>query len=207
VKVSVLLASSLVLGLFVPAQAQSAPTKVGIINIQKAIVSTKDGQKAVAEIEAKAAPKKKELESKQQAILQKQEQLNKSSNVGGEEAKQKLIRDIDTMKKSFTREVDDAQADFDQENAKVMNDLGNRVMQVLDKYAKDNGYALIIDVSNPQTSSVLFAANGIDVTDEIVSLYDKNAPSTIPTSTTPKTTAPVAPRPAAPAPATKPPAK
>ena len=206
-KVSVLLASSLVLGLFVPAQAQSAPTKVGIINIQKAIVSTKDGQKAVAEIEAKAAPKKKELESKQQAILQKQEQLNKSSNVGGEEAKQKLIRDIDTMKKSFTREVDDAQADFDQENAKVMNDLGNRVMQVLDKYAKDNGYALIIDVSNPQTSSVLFAANGIDVTDEIVSLYDKNAPSTIPTSTTPKTTAPVAPRPAAPAPATKPPAK
>ena len=56
-KVSVLLASSLVLGLFA-AQAQSAPTKVGIINIQKAIVSTKDGQKAVAEIEAKAAPKK-----------------------------------------------------------------------------------------------------------------------------------------------------
>ncbi len=203
-KVSVLLASSLVLGFFVPAQAQSAPTKVGIINIQKAIVSTKDGQKAVAEIEAKAAPKKKELESKQQAILQKQEQLNKSSNVGGEEAKQKLIREIDTMKKTFSREVDDAQADFDQENAKVMNDLGNRVMQVLDKYAKDNAYALIIDVSNPQTSSVLFAANGIDVTDEIVALYDKNAPSTIPTSVSKPAGVP-APRPATPA--TKPPAK
>lgn len=204
-KVSVLLASSLVLGMFVPAQAQSAPTKVGIINIQKAIVSTKDGQKAVAEIEAKAAPKKKELESKQQAILQKQEQLNKVGNVGGEDAKQKLIRDIDTMKKSFSREVDDAQADFDQENAKVMNDLGNRVMQVLDKYAKDNGFALIIDVSNPQTSSVLYAANGIDVTDDIVALYDKNAPSTIPTSAPAARPAGPAPRPAAPA--TKPPAK
>jgi len=190
--------------MFVPAGAQSAPTKVGIINIQKAIVSTKDGQKAVAEIEAKAAPKKKELESKQQAILQKQEQLNKASNVGGEEAKQKLVREIDSMKKTFTREVDDAQADFDQENAKVMNDLGNRVMQVLDKYAKDNGYALVIDVSNPQTSSVLYAANGIDVTDDIVTLYDKGAPAGAPAAA-PRPVTP-APRPTAPA-ATKPPAK
>ena len=116
---------------------------------------------------------------------------------------QLTIRDIDAMKKSFSREVDDAQADFDQENAKVMNELGNRVMQVLDKYAKDNGYAIVMDVSNPQTSPVLFAANGIDVTDDIVSLYDKNAPSTIPTSAAPK---PTAPRPTAPA-AAKPPAK
>jgi len=203
VKVSVLLASVLVLGVLAQTQAQTAPTKVGIINIQKAIMSTKDGQKAIAELEAKAGPKKKDLEAKQQAILQKQEQLNKASNVGGDDAKQKLIRDIDAMKKSFSREVDDAQADFDQENAKVMNELGNRVMQVLDKYAKDNGYAIVMDVSNPQTSPVLFAANGIDVTDDIVSLYDKNAPSTIPTSAAPK---PTAPRPTAPA-AAKPPAK
>ena len=64
--------------------AQTPPTKVGIINIQKAIVSTKDGQKAVAEIEAKVSSKEKELETKQaEAIRQKQEQLNKAEATAG----------------------------------------------------------------------------------------------------------------------------
>jgi outer membrane protein len=188
VKISVL-ASSLLLAASL-ASAQT-PTKVGIIHIQNAILGTKDGQKALADLETRTAPKKKELESRQAQIVAKQEQLNKASNVGGEEAKQKLIRDIDQMKKAFSRDVDDAQADLDQENGKLMNEIGGKMMGILDKYAKDNGFALILDVSNQQTSPVLFAANGIDVTGDIVQLYDKQnvgggAPSTSASPAAPK---------------------
>lgn len=177
-KLSFLALPSLALGLAMIASAQTAqpPAKVGIIHIQNAILGTKDGQKALQELEARSAPKKKELEKRQGDILALQEQLNKSSNVGGEEAKQKLMREIDQKKKAFSRDVDDAQADLDQENQKVLNELGGRIMAVLDKYSNDNGYALILDVSNQQTSPVLFAANGIDVTRDIIALYDKNSP-------------------------------
>jgi outer membrane protein len=185
--------------------AQTPPTKVGIIHIQNAILGTKDGQKALQELEARSAPKKKELERRQAEIIGLQEQLNKSSNVGGEEAKQKLMREIDQKKKAFSRDVDDAQADLDQENQKVLNELGGRIMAVLDKYSNDNGYTLILDVSNQQTSPVLFAANGIDVTREIIALYDKNAPSmTSPSKAPPSSVAPG--RPATTPPATTPPA-
>ena len=44
------------------------------------------------------------------------------------------------------------------------------------EYAQDNGYTLILDVSSQQTP-VLYAANGIDITQDIIGLYDKNAPS------------------------------
>jgi outer membrane protein len=199
VKISVL-TLSLVLGCALGA-AQN-PTKVGIIHIQNAILGTKDGQKALQELEAHSAPKKKDLETRQQAILAKQDQLNKMGNVGNEEQKTKLIRDIDQMKKAFTRDVDDAQADLDQENQKLMNELGSKVMQVLDKYAKDNGYALIIDVSNQQTSPVLYAANGIDVTLDIISAYDKTSGMSTPTTTSaPRTVPPAAAKPAATSPA------
>jgi outer membrane protein len=207
VKISVLTLSSLALGVALVANAQTPPTKVGIIHIQNAILGTKDGQKALQDLEARSAPKKKELEKRQADILALQDQLNKSSNVGGEEAKQKLIRDIDQKKKAFTRDVDDAQADLDQENQKVLNELGSKIMAVLDKYSNDNGYALILDVSNQQTSPVLFAANGIDVTRDIIALYDKNAPGMTTPSAAPGTAAPktVAPKPTstpAPKPAT-----
>lgn len=170
-----MLLCSLVLSVASFASAQT-PTKVGIIHIQNALLSTKDGQKALAELEAKSLPKKKELEAEQTSIASLRDQLNKTSNAGSEEVKNKLMRDIDTRTKAFNRKVEDAQADLDQEQGKVLNDIGGRMMAVLDKYAKDNGYALVLDVSSQQTP-VLFAANGIDITQEIVALYDKNAPA------------------------------
>jgi outer membrane protein len=85
------------------------------------------------------------------------------------------------------------------------------MMVVIDKYANDNGFALILDVSNPQTP-VLYASNTIDITSEIVGLYDKGAalpqpkppsstnaaPGVVPGSSA--APAPAAPKPVVPAP-------
>ncbi len=48
-----------VLALAVTLTAQAQQGKFAVINIQGAIISTKDGQKAAAELNAKTAPKKK----------------------------------------------------------------------------------------------------------------------------------------------------
>ncbi len=158
------------------AQAGQQPTKVGIINIQGAIISTQDGQKAAAELQARYEPRRKELEKRQNEIASLRDQLQKGSNTLSEEARQKLVRDIDQRTRALSRETEDAQTDYDQEQQKLLQDLGQKLMAVIDKYARDNGYAVILDVSSPQTP-VLYAANGIDITNDIVALYDKNAPA------------------------------
>ena len=179
-----------------PASAQTGPqNKVGIIAFQNAIISTKDGQKAAADLTAKMSPKKSELEKKQSTIAQLQDQLRKGSNTMSEEAKQKLMREIDQNTKSFNRQTEDAQAELDQEQNKIMQELGQRLIAVIDKYAKENGYALIVDVSSQQTP-VIYAANSIDITQDIIALYDKNAPSAS-TSNKPATPPPAAAKPAA----------
>ena len=98
--------------------------------------------------------------------------------------------------------MEDGQAEVEADQQKVLQDLGGRIMAVIDKYAKDNGFVLILDVSSPQTP-VMFASNTIDVTKDIIDLYDKAAASgtttnvapagarPVPgTSTTPRTTSP-----------------
>jgi outer membrane protein len=60
----------------------------------------------------------------------------------------------------------------------------------------------VIDVSNPQTP-VLFASNTIDITRDIIAMYDKNSGVGAPATAAPKPTAPAAPKPAAPAPPAK----
>jgi len=181
------------------AQTQSqtpSQTKVGIIAFQNAIISTKDGQKAAAELTAKFAPRKSDLEKKQSTIAQLQDQLRKGTNTMSEDAKQKLMREIDQNTKSLNRETEDAQAELDQEQNKIMQELGQRIIAVIDKYAKENGYSLIVDVSSQQTP-VIYAANSIDITQDIIALYDKNAPSASSASKPASTPPPAAAKPAA----------
>jgi outer membrane protein len=183
---------------------QSAPAKVGVINIQQAMISTKDGQRAAQELDTKRAPRAKEFEKRQAEIRQLQESLNRGGNAMAEAAKNDLVRNIDVKTKAFNRDLEDAQAEWDQDQQKVLQELGQKIMVVIDKYAKDNGFALILDVSNPQTP-VLYASNQIDITTDIIGLYDKNTPSTSAAPATPaapSSNAAVQPKPAA----TKPPA-
>jgi outer membrane protein len=164
----------LALALTLTAQAQQG--KVAVINIQGAIVSTKDGQKAAAELNSKTAPKKKELEQKQNDINGLQDQLNKGTNTLSDSAKNDLYKNIETKKKSLQREVEDAQADLEQDQQKLLQGLGQKILAVIEKYSRDNGITMVVDVSSPQTP-VLYASPSIDITKEIIELYDKSTAS------------------------------
>src|SRR4051794_7783595 len=167
---------ALALSMAMMASAQT-PAKVAIIHVQNAILQTKDGQQAANALQARFAPKKAELDKKQTDIATLQDQLRKGSATMSEDAKAKLMRDIDANNKSLQRDTEDAQADLDQEQGKIMQELGNKVMAVLEKFATANGYALVLDVSNPQTP-VLWASQTIDITNDIVKLYDQANPGT-----------------------------
>ena len=129
-----------VLALAVTLTAQAQQGKFAVINIQGAIISTKDGQKAAAELNAKTAPKKKELEQKQNEINALQDQLNKGSNTLSDTAKNDLYKNIESKKKSLQREVEDAQADLEADQQKLLQQLGQKILAVIEKYARDNGY-------------------------------------------------------------------
>lgn len=185
-----------------PAETPSQSGKVGIIHIQNAIIATKDGQKAASELQTRFEPKRKQLEGLQQQISGMQAQLRSGNNTMNDDAKNKLIRDIDEKTKSLNRSNEDAQAELDQEQQKILNELGGKIMVVIEKYAQDHGYSLILDVSSPQTP-VLYAANGIDITQDIVKLYDQNAPgAATPAPAAAKPAPAAAPKPAATTPAT-----
>jgi len=157
-------------------QSAPAPNKIAIIHLQNAIIGTKDGQKAAKELETKFMPKRQEIEKRQGEIQALQQQLRASSNTASEEQKNKLMRDIDAKQKALQRDGEDASAELDQEQQKLFQEIGGKVMAVIDKFANDNGFAVVIDVS-AQASPVLFASTSVDITRQVVETYDKNSPA------------------------------
>ena len=189
-----------------PAAPAAAPTKIAVIQIQAALGATKEGQKAAAELESKMGPRKKDLDGKQAEIKELQERLQRGGNTLSDSAKEDLTRNIDAKTKTFNRQLEDAQAELEQEQQKVLGALGQKMMAVIDKYAQQNSFAIVIDVSN-QNTPVLYASNSIDITKEVIELYDKTVFTPSPVTAAPPApparpaATPTAARPAAAAPA------
>jgi outer membrane protein len=185
-----------------PTATSAPPTKVAVIQIQAALAATKEGQKAAADLEVKLSPRKKDLDGKQAEIKDLQERLQRGGNTLSDSAKEDLTRNIDAKTKSYNRELEDAQAELEQEQQKVVGSLGQKMMAVIDKYAQQNGFAIVLDVSS-QNTPVLYASNTVDITKEVIDLYDKTVftPTPAPATSGAAAARPSAPPPARPAPA------
>ena len=163
--------------------------KIAVIDMQAALLGTKDGQKAAADLKAKFTPREQDLQKRQSELQSKQDEFRKTENTISDDAKARLTRDIESLTKSIQRDSQDAQQDLEQDQQKILGELGQKMMQVLQKYSTEKQITVVLDVSG-QPNNVLFASNTIDITRDIISLYDQTA-----------LTAPAAPaaRPAAPA--------
>ncbi len=164
--------------------------KIATIHIQSAIASSKQGRNAADDLQAKFTPRREALEKRQSQIAALQQQMRSGAATMSVAAREKLTRDIDANATSLKRDSEDYDAEVREEESKIMADLGQKMMEIIGKYATANGLAMVVDVSNPQ-SAILWADSSLDITNEIVKQFDAAHPLT--------TTAP----PPAPSPAKK----
>jgi outer membrane protein len=193
-RLTLTLAGIAALALAAPHLHAQTEQKLGAINIQAAMTGTKEGQKAAGELEQKLLPRKKAIDAKAAGIRELQDRLQRGGAAMSETAKADLTRQIDERTKNYNREMEDAQAELGDENRHLIQEMTTKMTKVLDDYAAANGFHVIFDVSNPNTP-VLYTSNMIDITREIIALYDKAHPLTA---------APAKPAPAAPAPKKQP---
>ena len=180
----------------------SGPGKIGIVNIRGAIVSTNEGQRDFQALQAKFSPKRNELETLNREVEDLKNQLSKTGDKLNQDARDNLLRQIDTKQKSLNRALEDAQNDFGAQENEIANRIAQKLAEVLDKYAKQNGYALIFDTSG-QSSPVIWAdVNSVDVTQALVDAYNAATGVSAPPKTPGSAAAPAPkPAPAKPAPA------
>lgn len=178
----------------------AAPAKIGVLNITAAITSTGEGKQAAAELQTQFAPRYSELQNLQKQIEDLQTRARTTSNTASDEEKARVQQENDRLTRAFQRKNQDMQDDTQAAQRDVVDRIGRKMMDVLDKYSKENGYAVVLD-SASQQSSVLFASNTIDVTQEIIRLYDQSYPVKAAAATAPAKPAATKPAPAASKPA------
>jgi outer membrane protein len=177
-----------------PASGSPAPmaTKIGVVQIQEAILATEEGKKEFDALQQRFSPKQAELKAQNDELENLKKQLQAQGDKLSEDERNNRVKTATDKQKALQRNYEDAQAEFQQAEQEVLDRLGAKMIKTLQKYAQANGYTIILDVSNPQTSPVLWATQGNVITKELVDAYNADNPVA---GTAPKaggTTAPAA---------------
>ncbi len=134
-----------------------APTKIGVLNIQEAILASDEGKKEFDALQQKFNPKQAELKTQNDEVENLKKQLEAQGPKLNDDERAARARAIETKQKSLQRNFEDAQAEYQQAEGELANRIGAKMLTVLQKYSETHGYAVVLDVSNPQTSPVLWA--------------------------------------------------
>lgn len=155
--------------------AAGAVGKIGVINVRQAIVTTSEGKQASAELQSQYAPRQTELENLNKQIADLRQRLSAGSATLSQEEQARLTRQGEILTRQLQRKQDEYQEDVNAAQSDVIDRIGRKMMDVLDRYSRENGYIAVFD-SSSQNTPLLFASNQIDVTQDIIKLYDQAYP-------------------------------
>jgi len=184
-----------------PVAPQAIDAKIALVNFEQVVLASNEGQTVTLKTQQKYEPKKTELDKLAADIETMKKGLTPTM---ADDARAKLLREIDVKEKQLQRDADDAQTAYQSEWQEALGGVAGKIAVTMKKYASDSGFTILLDVSSQQ-SNVLWAVPQTDISQAIVDLYNKQSGVPAPAPPAPK---PAAPRPAAAAPrpaATKPP--
>jgi outer membrane protein len=181
------------------AHAAETASKIGIVSMQDVIAGTAEGKQAAALLQSQFAPRQTELQNIQKQIEDDQTRLRNGQTTLNDDEKARIQREGEVLNRTLQRKNQEDQDDLTEAQQDVVNTIGRKVVDILAKYGKENGYAAILDGSSQQTP-VVYAAQANDITQDIIRIYDQTYPVKAAASA-PK---PVAPKPTTPATPAKP---
>jgi outer membrane protein len=155
--------------------AGPAPSKIAILNVRSAIVGTAEGKQASAELQSRFAARQTEMDSIRKQMDDLEKQLTAGANTLSEEEKARKERAGQILGKQLQHKQEEYQDEVTAAQSDAIDVIGRKMMDVIDRYARENAIAVVID-SSGQATPVLYRAAAIDITDSIVKLYDAQYP-------------------------------
>lgn len=185
-----------------PAAPQAIPAKIALVAFEQAVFATNEGQRAVQDVQKKYEPKKAQIDTLSQEVDSMKKQLQSAPATLSDEERANRLKAIDTKEKQLNRDAEDAQNAYNTDLQEAYGKVAQKVSTTLKNYVSQNGYTLLLDVSNQQ-SNVMWAVPSTDVTQAVVTAYNTSSGVAAPAPSAPSASRP---RPASAAPSTPKPA-
>jgi outer membrane protein len=161
--------------LFTFAHLAAAQSKVGVINMQKAVLESAEIKAASAAMEARFKPRVAAIEQLNREIAAISENLQKNSGKLTPQAEASMNADGTRKQRDAQRLNEDLQADLERERNDILGRSSTKMQAVVKQVADAKGLDLVVDVPY-----AVFFKPALDITPEVIAAYDKAYPAAAP---------------------------
>jgi outer membrane protein len=151
-------------------QALAAETKIGYVDMQKAIQEVAAGKKAKKELEDEFNKKKKELEKREADIKKMGEDFEKRSMAMNDDARQKKQIEIQGEMRKYQEMAAKAQMEIQKRERDLTQPIVVKLRSILEGIAKKEDFTVVLEKSE---NAVMYAKKEIDLTERIIKEHDK----------------------------------
>lgn len=146
-----------------------ADMKFGYVDLQRALNESEAGKAAKERFKVQVDRLQVDLKKKKDALDSMKEQLEKKASVMKPEEARNLESDYQKKLRDFERAYKDSQGELQQKDNELTVELLKELQVVIEQFGKDEGYSMIFEQSS---SSVLYGAANLDLTEQIISRYN-----------------------------------
>jgi len=148
--------------------AYAAESKVGYIDMQRAISTSEAGKDARDQLAVRVKKFQGEINVKQNELKRLKDELEKQGMLLSESAKAAKEKDYQTKLKDFQRFAKDAQEELQAKDEELTRKILGDMEKVIRDYGKKKGYTFIFI----RNESMLYADEKADLTDDILKQYN-----------------------------------
>ena len=147
----------------VPAQAQAAGLRIAYINYSQLIQESPQAQSAVASLRAEFAPKQRTLQAEANQLKAKEDTLKKNEATMTQDQRDQAELELRERYQDLSRKQSEIQDDVNTRRNELMSELQKTLVQVVQNYAKQQRYDLVL------ADGVIYANSALDITPAILS--------------------------------------
>lgn len=154
----------LVVTCFTINNGMAADLKIGVMNVQKIIVTCDAGKEAKVRFEEKMKALQASFKEEEEALKGLQAEIKKKSSAWSEEKKAEKVREFKKSGRELQAKTEDARFEMKQMQDKELEPILKALEKVVEQFGKDNGYIAIMD----SKSGVIYFDAKADISDVIV---------------------------------------
>ncbi len=142
--------------------------RIGFVDMQTAVLGTKEWKRQSLNFKKDLQKQKIFLEGKESKLKTMYEEIKKQSFVLNDELKKKKQEDFRDKKKEFERFVQDVNDDFSRKEKEIKNQIVVKMMKIVRKLGEERKYTMVIE-----KTALFYASKDEDLTSAAILAYDK----------------------------------
>jgi Skp family chaperone for outer membrane proteins len=147
--------------------------RIGFLDTETAIRTTKEGQRQMQALDAWANQRADEVERLRERPPEIARQIDSQRQVASEEAIRELERELLEARRDFEDATRNLQRELEAKQREMLDQVAIRVRDLAGEYAKANGFDAILMF---ETIPLVYVDEAVIITDAVVRLYDERYP-------------------------------